>query len=539
MTGGIIQLVAYGREDLFLTRDPQITFFKIIYRRHTNFSKEEVCQSFIHEPDFGNNTTCIVPMNGDLIDNMTLKITLPEIPKFIRSKNGPEIKFAWIRRIGFAMIKTIEIEINGRVIDRHYGEWLHIWSILTTRNIKDNGLDRMIGNVPELTDFTNGKDPYTLFVPLQFWFCRASGLSIPLINLQYSDIKINIELFELDRCFRISPTHYIKCNANLVNFIHNEYLVQKGSDGIDRFAQFSHFDIITKRLYYSLITPDKLTGVPFDGNCDISLLDSATINALLNTPRAKKYSIHGISSNFSVVPDLGVKSVSFHKRPLKNISLKECVLLIDYIYLDTDERYKFAQTKHDYLIEQLYFTPNTSISSTNRKIKLDIDQPCKLIIWLAQFDYIDKYNDRFNYTSSHILKQSFDVDHTDHVRIKLFDNTHIDDEIGLSLINTVALRLNSQIRLTDRNSDYHEFIQPFQHCDNRLPKGSFMYSFALFPKDVAPSGTTNMSQIELIELNLKFNFKITADQPAKFRAYSLCYNVWRVNNGLSGTVFIR
>jgi hypothetical protein len=513
MTGGIIQLVAYGKEDLFLTRDPQITFFKIIYRRHTNFAKEHITQFFTNNPDFGKNTTCSISTQGDLINNMALKLTLPEIPKFVSSPFGPQTEFAWIRNIGHAMIKTIDIEINGQIIDRHYGEWLHIWSSLTTRNIDDKGIDKIIGNIPELTEFSNGKESYTLFIPLYFWFCRSPGLSIPLISLQYSDIKVNIDLYELERCYRITPTQYIKVDANLVNFEKYEFLEQFGSDGVCRFGMFSHFDIINKRLYYSNITCEKFVGVPSESVIDI--LTEKERKNILCLPNSLKYSIKGVSSGESVMPEINVKSVSFNRRPLKNICLNECVLLIDYIYLDDEERYKFAQTKHDYLIEQLYYTPNTSIDSVNRKIKLDIDQPCKFMVWLTQLDYIAKYNDRFNYTDTHIRKRKYDVENFDPTKIKIYDNTKLDEVVGNSLIKEDTIKLNSQERLTQRKD------------------------FSLFPKDITPSGTTNMSQIELIELLMKFNNIISVNKTAKFRAYSLCYNILRVDNGLSATIFIQ
>lgn len=555
MTGGIVQLVAYGREDLFLTRDPQITFFKVIYRRHTNFAREEIPQYFIHDPDFGKRTSCIVSPEGDLINHMALKITLPAIPKFNSSKTvtnlntavdslGTSIssdntatKFAWIRRIGYAMIKYIEIEINGTVIDRHYGEWLHIWSILTTRNIDDDGLNKLIGNVPELIEFTDSKDEYILYIPLQFWFCRASGLSLPLVSMQYSDIKLNLELQTIDNCLVASPTHYIKCAGDLVNFAPYEYLAQKGLDGIDRYGIFSHFDVVNKRLYYTSINPDKLTGIPYDG--DVTLLDDASKLSILSTPRSEKYAITGVSTGFSIKPDLAVKSVTTHKRSLKNLLLKECVLLTDYVYLDDDERMKFAQTKHDYLIEQLYYTPDIAIEGTNPKVKLDIDQPCKLTVWLTQLDYISNFNDRFNYTDSHVLKRPYDVGYTDPTKIKTYGNVPVGAEVGNSLIDEEAIRLNSQIRLSKRPNEYYEYVQPTQHALNHLPKGCGMYSYSIVPTDPAPSGTTNMSQIELIELNLKMNYRVNINQKAKFRSYSLAYNVWRVDNGLSAPIFIR
>lgn len=531
MTAGVIQLVAYGREDLFLTRDPQITFFKVIYRRHTNFATEEIEQYFIHEPNFGKRTTCKVSSEGDMIDRMTLKITLPEIPRDIGAK------FAWIRRIGQAMIKYVEIEINGKVIDKHYGEWLYIWSILTTRNITDRGLDKLIGNVPELTEFTNGKEEYILYVPLYFWFCRASGLSLPLISLQYSDIKVNISLFEFDKCYILSPTHYIKCDANLVNFEQYEYLAQRGNDGIERYGIFSHFDVINKRLYYTAITSDKFIGVPYDG--DPLMLSDTIRGSLLNTTKSEKYLIRGATTDFSVKPDLGAKSISSHHKSLKNISLKQCLLLVEYVYLDDDERFKFAQTKQDYLIEQLYFTPNVPIEGTNPKIKLDIDQPCKLTVWLAQLDYISNFNDRFNYTDSHILKKKPDHFHTDPNKIKMFHDKNFNQEVGKSLIDEELIKLNSQVRVERMNNEYFEYVQPFQLTTNTLPPGSGMYSYSLFPTDSSPSGATNMSQIELIEIFLKMNFKVNINQRAKFRSYSLCYNVWRVEYGLSDLIFVK
>jgi hypothetical protein len=536
MTGGIVQLVAKGKEDIFLTNDPQITFFKVLYRRHTNFAREEICKYFINEPDFGKRSTCIIDTSGDLIDNMSLRIVLPTINK-LSKRGGTDTKFAWVRRIGHSIIKTIEIEINGKVIDRHYGEWLHIWNILTTHNTDSNGFDKLIGNVPELTDFTYTKDEYVLYVPLYFWFCRTSGLALPIMNLHYCDIKINLELFELEKCYIVSPTHYIKCYANIINFEPYEYIEQITPDGIHRYGIFSHFDVIEKRLYYTPLTKDKFIGVPYSG--DINNVDSIIEETILNAPKANNYKIKGNTSDFITVPYLLAQTFTSQHKSLRNVSLKECMLMIDYVYLDDDERLKFARTKQDYLIEQLYFTPNISIQGTNQKIKLNIDNTCKMLIWFAQFDYIYNSNDRLNFTDTHIRKIKSDNKFIDNEKIKIYHNIKVGNEIGTSLIEEDIIRLNSQDRLTKRENTYFEKIQTIQHSKNILPKGVSMYSFALFPLDVAPSGTTNMSQIELAELNLRLNYKVGIEQPAKVRAYALCYNIWRVDNGLSAVVFVR
>lgn len=554
MTGGIIQLVAYGNEDLFLTRDPQITFFKVLYRRHTNFAREEVCQNFISDPDFGKRSSCVISANADLANRMALKITLPAVPKI------SDTKFAWVKNIGHHIIKSIEIEIGGRVIDRHYGEWLHIFSSLTTRNIKDKSIDRLIGNVPELYNLTNGKDEYVMYVPLYFWFCRSSGLSIPLVALQYSDVRINVEIRELDELYIVSPTHCIKTTSNVTNFKQGEYLIQK-IDNTTRIGRFEYFDPIQKKLFYSCLSCDKFVGIPGSSSNSIN-----TKAAILSTPRSDKYIIRGLSSEFYVKPDIGaISNITTSRNLLKNLKLKRCQLMVDYIYLDDDERYKIVNSKHDYLIEQLYFTPNILVDGTNRRAKLVLDQPCKLLVWLAQLDDIQRFNDPFNYTDSIINKLEFDVDKIDvnsiqpdidskytgyrenfnldpvldAERVRLYSNLEICDPIGSVLITESTILFNSQERMGKRLSNYYENIQPYQHSDNALDRGINAYSFAINPLDHFPSGTTNTSQIEEIDIDLKMNFKVDINNKAKFRAYGLCYNVWRVNNGLSATIFIR
>ena len=562
MTGGIIQLVAYGNEDLFLTRDPQITFFKVMYRRYTNFAREEQTHDFIGDsgfgPDFGKKSSCIVQTNADMASKMALKITLPSIPKITDSNNNiSNAKMAWIRYIGFAMIKSVEIEIGGRVIDTHYGEWMYLFSQLTTRNITDRSIDKLVGNVEELTSFTNGKDEYVLYVPLFFWFCRSSGLSIPLVALHFSEVRINVEFRELEELFYVTPTHYIKTVENIVSFKENEFIVQAGDDNIERFGLFSYFDPIEKKLYYTAITSDKLIGVPYSNN--ITTLSAAARAAILETPKADRYSIRGVSSEYAAKPDIAVKSFSTNKQLLRNTKLKECQLMVDYVYLDDDERYKMVNSKLDYLIEQLYFTPNIMIDGTNARARVVVDQPCKLLVWLAQLDYIAASNDMFNYTDSHIIKLNSDTPiHTksdsaytgyvinnnldpvlDAKRYVTYADTKLFEPIGKPLIAESTVLLNSQARMSRRVAKYYAALQPYQTCQNTLPRGANMYSFALNPFDISPSGTTNMSQIEDTDIGLRMNPIININRKAKFRAYALCYNVWRVNNGLSASVFIR
>ena len=188
-----MQLVAYGAQDIYLTGNPQITFFKVVYRRHTNFSMESIEQTFNGTPDFGRKVVCTISRNGDLIHRVYLQVELPGVEA--RSNDY----FRWVNWVGHALIKNVEVEIGGQRIDKHYGDWLHIWNELTQTSGKQAGYASMVGNVDRLyrpvsnggaaADAT-GTSPQevlgnqgvmpqtTLFIPLQFWFCGMTQVSL-------------------------------------------------------------------------------------------------------------------------------------------------------------------------------------------------------------------------------------------------------------------------------------------------------------------------------------------------------------------------
>jgi hypothetical protein len=215
-----MQLVAYGAQDVYLTGNPQITFWKVTYRRHTNFAMESIEQTFNGQADFGRRVQCTISRNGDLAYRTYLQVTLPEVNK---SHGANEQCYArWLDYPGEQMISMVEVEIGGQRIDRQYGDWMHIWNQLTLTSEQEAGYNKMIGQTLQLTylidpDFAKissacGGDDVpdavcaprkalpetTLYVPLQFWFCRNPGLALPLIALQYHEVKINIELRALD-----------------------------------------------------------------------------------------------------------------------------------------------------------------------------------------------------------------------------------------------------------------------------------------------------------------------------------------------------
>ena len=179
MGGGLLQLVAYGAQDVYLTGNPQITFWKVSYRRYTNFSMEAIAQDFNGTAQLGGRVTCQISRNGDLIHKMYLEVTSAGAVGALAQ--------ATCRAAAFAMLNYVEVEIGGQRIDRHYGDWMFIWNKLTLPFGKFSGLSALATTEATLTAGLRTT------VPLEFWFCRNPGLALPLIALQYHEVKVNIQ----------------------------------------------------------------------------------------------------------------------------------------------------------------------------------------------------------------------------------------------------------------------------------------------------------------------------------------------------------
>ena len=158
MGGGLMQLVAYGAQDVYLTGNPQITFFKVVYRRHTNFSVECIEQTFNGTADFGRTVTCNISRNGDLVTKMYLKVELEATNEIGNTDAEKAAKaYSLSHNLGRVLVESAKVEIGGSKIDEHYGDWLNIWGELSRNNSLDRGTDKMLGNVPELRSYTNSK----------------------------------------------------------------------------------------------------------------------------------------------------------------------------------------------------------------------------------------------------------------------------------------------------------------------------------------------------------------------------------------------
>jgi len=532
MAGAIIQLVAYGVQDLYLTGDPQITFFKIIYRRHTNFSIESVIQNFSSPANFGEIVTCTLSRVGDLVGQIMLYVNIPPIPKFTDSftcNGDPNKKIAWVRYLGYALIQEITFEIGGKLVDRHYGEWLYLWEQLSGH--QDNAIDKMTGNVPPMYDFTNGKNGYELYIPLKFWFCRHIGLALPLIAMASTDVKITVTFRNLNECIRVGPTHSIEVLDNVVPFSPGDYIEQTVNNQTIH-GYFINFDYLLKKLYYIKIVDPNAIKQQFT-----SLGTDTTVNGcnVINTPVVPSvitddvlyagntpYRIYNSINKSYCTPRPNatelVESVTLPYVP----SFINSFLYVNYVYLDTDERLKFARSNHEYLIEQIQYNQELGIKSPNVKQNLNLDHPCKEHVWIAQLNSLvgpGTINDLFNYTDS---------------VIRYPDGRFY----GNDLVNDATLQLNGRDRFGVRESEYFNLVEPYQ-CHHRGPTiGINMYSFCLNPEDHQPSGTCNMSKIDYITMLMHLSDVINPYDTCSIRSYTTNYNVLRIFFNVGGLAFV-
>lgn len=409
-----MQLVAYGAQDIYLTGNPQITFFKVVYRRHTNFAMESIEQTFSGSVSLGKRVTAVISRNGDLIKDMWLEVEWSD------TNIGNAVY-----GLGNALVKQVEVEIGGQLIDRQYGEWMDVWTELSTPEGKRVGYDEMVGNTTAFgSTVALTKPTLKMDVPLMFWFNRNPGLALPLIALQYHEVKINLDLES-------------------------------------------------------------------DTNLSMS---------------ASKVS-------------LGTNGIKFW---------------VDYIYLDTDERRRFAQVSHEYLIEQLQFTGDETLSGSTKRVDLSFNHPCKELIWVSQ----DTNKNRGGTVG---LAQPCQFQ-------------------ALSA-GTVKLQLNGQDRFQERRPEYFLRVQTYKH-HTHMPRSNralalreeqdetsatsefynaitetnaqyiYVYSFALNPEEHQPSGTCNFSRIDNATLVLNGN---TASGTLK--VFAVNYNVLRIMSGMGGLAY--
>jgi hypothetical protein len=427
MGGGLLQLVAYGAQDVYLTGNPQITFFKVVYRRHTNFAIEAIEQTPTGSSSLGSRVSFQITRNGDLIHRVYFYGVI--------KNTSTTAAVALVPNFGQKLLKTIELEIGGQRIDKHYSEWLYIWNELSLPVGKRDGYNVMVGaNSRNTSTKLAAGASYELYVPLEFWFCRNVGLALPLIALQYHEVKINIE-------YESEGAGYMK-DTTATNFTFQE--------------------------------------------------------------ETKTGTVTAYEDNSALTG---------------SINLEKAVLWVDYIFLDTDERRRFAQLSHEYLIEQLQFTGADSITSSGdsmKSIRMNFNHPCKELVWT-----IKKSNAGVYWNNYSTAGGSGTVHNNDHL-----DSTNP--------VTNAKIMLNGNDRFATRKGEYFSLVQPYQHHENtpdKFHQGINVYSFALKPEEHQPSGTLNMSRIDTAVLSLSSSI------PGIISVYAVNYNVLRILSGMGGLAY--
>ena len=525
MGGGLIQLVAYGAQDMYLTGNPQITFFKVVYRRHTNFAIESIKQLFTGTQDFDNTIHCTISRSGDLLYRMYLQTKLPSVNISSGLTTGTEYRaFRWLNWVGHVLVDEVELSIGGQQIDKQTGEWMHLWNELTQIQSSNS------------SSATCATDEYTLYIPLQFWFCRHAGLALPIISLQFSDVKVAIKLRKLSECIWAT-----KQNTS------TDYQSKTGVD------------------------------------------------ALASTP-----------------------------------SLTDTYLYVDYIFLDTAERRRFAQVQHEYLIEQTHQSKSFNIPSgdTTPNVTFNFNHPVKELVWVVQpetfttnaftqprgghqwFNYTDYWdysgfsgtpsgyygngmkggrsqNNMFDgfstvkvagalnnnnawvttTASSTAANSGYDnvSNYTEASGVNLYANRTVEHLLGPNLATPITgnavglwsatgndlnilhggknpvsngkIQLNGNDRFGVRDGFYFNVVQPYQHHTSAPAHGINVYSFSLKPEDYQPSGTCNFSRIDSAQMVLTLTSNATSGTNARFRLYALNYNILRIMSGMGGLAY--
>jgi len=499
--GGLLQLVAQGKQDVFLTGNPSVTWFKFVYNRYTNFAIESQQMYFDGSPNFGQKISCLVPRNGDLLGSIFMKLTLPQLYLTPSSFNPPTanpVPVGYVNSPGHALIKEISIQIGEQEIDKQTGQWMEIWSSLTTDASQKDGFQQMIqqksgypridfgNNAPDLSGNTQtvpkaifSRDagnvnvdvsgitilfqgipailptsmypkqydepimgPITLYIPLQFWFNKNPGLYLPLLAMQYHPVRINVTLAPVQDMF------------------------------------------YTKQLYSSE-----------GGNTCGPLSVNTTTNS-----------------------QLGIE------------------LWGDYIFLDTNERRRFVSSTLEYLIEQVQYTPPVAIpsNSKNATIPLQFNHPIKEFLWVLQRNVSVSRHEYFNWSSLGF----YEID-------MAAVNGLPEPPNRTDLMTSANIQLDGQDRFNARDPLYFRLVQPYQrHTSVPSDRYIYVYSIALRPEEQQPSGTLNASRIDnlVLQLGISNGGICSHGSSSGFGdmsayVYARNYNVLRVINGYAGLLF--
>ena len=457
MAGGLMQLVAYGAQDVYLTGNPKVTFFQAVYKRHTNFAMELIQQTTNGSPASSGRVSVTIARNGDLVGNMHVALT--PTSNTLTSTNGASVfDTNWVAERAIA---AVELTIGGQRIDKHYQTWWRLYAEVFLNESDKYAWGKMTTQSNPLATAVAALSPSKVYLPLLFFFNRNPGLYLPLIALQYHEVRLDFDL----------------------------------------------------TAYYG--------------------------------------SYFGTTNAFEV--------------------------WANYVYLDTEERRRFAQKGHEYLIEQVQHTGGDQLSTTGTEgnvqlVRLSFNHPVKELVWCytnpsaaanAQLNAMWNFctnTGNVNVTSNVVLLQASN----NYVMPNVTGVPQLVSTFGTGLVSgsttgafwveegtqylggltqpgievgplhLFKVILNGQDRFKEQYGNYFNQVQPFYHHTGTPYPGIYVYSFALQPEEHQPTGTCNFSRIDnaQVSVQLKSNNQATLQ-----KLFAVNYNILRIQSGMGGLAF--
>ena len=558
MPGGLIQIVAYGAQDLFLTGIPEITHFKYIYKRYTNFAMEFLELPFNGTKNFGETITCPIPKNGDLINSTVVKLELPKVKLEKTTTNSDLVNTT------LAEFNTSE---NNIINFNNFIKYIYESIYLANSGISNSN-----------ETFTNIKTSITTYLDSNKNF-------ILLKNKVSNDIKQafdietdlttisnkNVNELEKKNFLKILVEGYIERSKNILDNLQTIYTTKKNNYdnailnnykfswikdlgwNIINNVEFQVGGVIIDRQYSTWL---HLWNQLFESNLkqpDYEYFFSKKSNAYTYDNSEKDSIFIYIPLKFFFNRHIGLslplisirnQEISF-KLKLENLSnliytdysgddinelikLNNITMLVNYIYLDQDERTKFAQASHEYLIEQVNKSTFNKLKANNLNVDLNLNHPTKYYIWTAQkksdvdsYKFFNEYSGNLTYTI------------TDNYPY-ILSNTN-------NTVEYAQLELNGVDRTSNYEGSYYNYLTSYEADINTPADGINFYSFALNPKDIQPSGSCNFSRLNRKNLKISFTTEFLArfsdSEYIKINFLSVNYNILKFNKGLCNLVF--
>lgn len=473
MSGGLLQLVARGAQDAHFVNNPEMSFFRATFRRHSNYAIESIRVPFIGRTEFGRRITTTIPKSGDLVHKMYIRMTLPEV----NITQG--YAFRWLDYVGLLICSAIELEVGGVRVDRHTGEWLYLWNQLTRPAGHFLGYSNLVGHNPRLTTPTYALTgpvtipAETLYIPLEFWFNRDVSHALPLIAMQHHDVRIHVDLRALEECVWTAS--------------------QPGASSL------WEYDADALSVGEVVVSSKGLMDV--DLFVDYVFLDTAERQAIANA-EAMDY----------VVTQLQINEFEASNRQQKleldlNHPCKELVWV--------SQKHAFTQEVVSEAMRpggRQWFNFSDGYAQTYAEL----------------YRKASLLAEPFGGLTTKGESPGLPPGGNDYATVK------VSSESGKNPFERATLMLNGTERQSERDGKYYNVLQPMQYHTNVPPTGINVMCFALNPESPQPSGALNMSRIDMAALNVTLSQDA---MPAMVRVYASNMNVLHISKGLAGMLY--